>query len=153
MLEPYAIVTARNVVASMWKERDRHRRNQHRILDLSPVESPDEELLRHEDGEAVATALERLSERERRTLLAHEVSGQDTRVLGADLGLTAGAVAAQLNRSRARLRVEYLLAFMTSNRRLSNVVPCCWPCPAVNVDDSERSRRQDTCWSATCARS
>ena len=27
MLEPYAIVTARNVVASMWKEQDRHRRN------------------------------------------------------------------------------------------------------------------------------
>ena len=31
MLEPYAIVTARNVVASMWSERDRHRRNQHRV--------------------------------------------------------------------------------------------------------------------------
>ena len=26
MLEPYAIVTARNVVASMWKEQDRHHR-------------------------------------------------------------------------------------------------------------------------------
>ena len=25
MLEPYAIVTARNVIASMWKEQDRHR--------------------------------------------------------------------------------------------------------------------------------
>ena len=110
MLEPYAIVTARNVVASMWKERDRRRRNQHRVLDLSPVEVPDDELLRQEDGKAIATALERLSERERQTLLAHEVSGLDTRVLGADLGLTAGAVAAQLNRSRARLRVEYLLA-------------------------------------------
>ena len=110
MLEPYAIVTARNVVASMWKERDRHRRNQHRVLDLSHVETPDDELLRREDEVAVATALERLSERERQTLLAHEVSGKDTRVLGTDLGLTAGAVAAQLNRSRARLRVEYLLA-------------------------------------------
>ena len=82
MLEPYAIVTARNVVASMWKERDRQRRNQHRVLDLAHVESPDIELLRQEDGNAVATALERLSERERRTLLAHEVSGQDTRVAG-----------------------------------------------------------------------
>jgi len=26
MLEPYAIVTARNLVASRWKEQDRHRR-------------------------------------------------------------------------------------------------------------------------------
>ena len=31
MLEAYAIVTARNVVASMWKEQDRHRRNEHRV--------------------------------------------------------------------------------------------------------------------------
>ena len=68
MLEPYAIVTARNVVASMWKEQDRQRRNQHRVVDLAHVESPDDELLRREEGDAVATALERLSERERRTL-------------------------------------------------------------------------------------
>jgi serine/threonine-protein kinase RsbT len=33
MLEPYAIVTARNVVASLWREQDRHRRNQHRVAD------------------------------------------------------------------------------------------------------------------------
>ena len=51
MLEPYAIVTARNVVASMWKDRDRHRRNQHRALDLSHVEAPDDELLRQRGRE------------------------------------------------------------------------------------------------------
>lgn len=61
MLEPYAIVTARNVVASMWRDADRRKRNQHRAL-----------------------------------------AARD--------GSTAGAVAAQLNRTRARLRVEYLLA-------------------------------------------
>jgi serine/threonine-protein kinase RsbT len=54
--------------------------------------------------------LERLNERERAALLAHEVAGRDTRSLAGDLGVTPGAVAAQLNRSRARLRVEYLLA-------------------------------------------
>jgi RNA polymerase sigma factor (sigma-70 family) len=110
MLEPYAIVTARNVVASLWREQDRHRRNQHRIVDLLPAGSPDEELLAREEQAAVAEALVRLSDRERETLLAHEVSGQDTRSLAAELGSTAGAVAAQLNRARARLRVEYLLA-------------------------------------------
>ena len=138
MLEPYAIVTARNVVASLWKERDRRRRNQHRVLDLSPVEAPDDELLRQEDGKAIATALERLSERERQTLLAHEVSGLDTRVLGADLGLTAGAVAAQLNRSRARLRVEYLLA-------LHDVDPPTEQCRPVllALSGGERRRQQE----------
>jgi RNA polymerase sigma factor (sigma-70 family) len=110
MLEPYAIVTARNVVASLWREQDRHRRNQYRVVDLNPPDAPDEELLALEERAAVEQALARLSERERGTLLAHEVGGQDTRTLADELGSTPGAVAAQLNRSRARLRVEYLLA-------------------------------------------
>jgi RNA polymerase sigma factor (sigma-70 family) len=109
MLEPYAIVTARNVVASQWREQDRHRRNQHRVIDLRPADAPDADLLAREERSAVARALERLSEDERRVLLAHEVTGQDTRSLAGELGSTAGAVAAQLNRTRARLRVEYLL--------------------------------------------
>ena len=75
-----------------------------------PAGSPDEDLLAREEQSAIAQALVRLSDRERETLLAHEVSGQDTRSLAAELGSTAGAVAAQLNRARARLRVEYLLA-------------------------------------------
>jgi RNA polymerase sigma factor (sigma-70 family) len=110
MLESYAIVTARNVVASLWRERDRHRRNQHRVVDLLPEETHDDGLVAREERAAVVQALARLSERERDTLLAHEVSGQDTRSLAGELGSTAGAVAAQLNRTRARLRVEYLLA-------------------------------------------
>ncbi|HEU4546034.1 MAG TPA: sigma-70 family RNA polymerase sigma factor [Microlunatus sp.] len=110
MLEPYAIVTARNVVASQWTERDRQRRNQHRALEVPWVESPDEQVLKDVDAQAISEALTRLSEHERATLLAHEVSGRDTKSLGSDLGMTPGAVAAQLNRSRARLRVEYLLA-------------------------------------------
>lgn len=110
MLEPYAIVTARNLIASMWQEKDRHQRNQHRVVDLRPVEAPEEDLLAREEHAAVTEALARLSQRERDTLLAHEVAGQDTRSLARELGSTAGAVAAQLNRTRARLRVEYLLA-------------------------------------------
>lgn len=109
MLEPYAIVTARNVVTSMWQEQARHRRNLHRVVDLRPAEAPDEELLQREERSAVEQALKRLSERERSTLLAHEVSGQDTRSLAEEMGSTAGAVASQLARTRARLRVEYLL--------------------------------------------
>jgi RNA polymerase sigma factor (sigma-70 family) len=110
MLEPYAIITARHVVASMWREKDRDRRNQHRVVEIRPQDTPDDDLLAREERAAVASALERLSDRERRTLLAHEVQGADTRSLAEDLGSTAGAVAAQLNRTRARLRVEYLLA-------------------------------------------
>ena len=88
MLESYAIVTARNVVASLWRERDRHRRNQHRVVDLLPEETHEDGLVAQEEQSAVVQALARLSQRERDTLLAHEVSGQDTRSLaGLEEGL------------------------------------------------------------------
>ena len=135
MLEPYAIVTARNVVKTLWIERDRQRRNQHRILELSSAEAPDAQLLRNVDAEAVSVALRRLSDRERLTLLAHEVDGQDTKSLATDLGLTAGAVAAQLNRTRARLRVEYLLA-------LAGVEPPTDRCRPVLLALSAADRRR-----------
>src|SRR3954469_12337237 len=57
MLEPYAIVTARNVVASLWREQDRQRRHQHRVVDLRPPEAPDEDLLVQEDRAAMGEAL------------------------------------------------------------------------------------------------
>ena len=140
MLEPYAIVTARNLVASLWKERDRDRRNEHRVLDLVPMASPDEDLLKRVDQDAVTTALGRLSERERQTLLAHEVSGRDTRSLGAELGLSPGAVAAQLNRTRARLRVEYLLALQAVEVPTERCRPVLF---ALSVGDRRRQREVD----------
>ena len=140
LLEPYAIVTARNVVASMWRDQDRHRRNQHRIVDLRPPDAPDEGILASEDRLAVAEALARLSERERETLLAHEVSRQDTASLAAELGSTAGAVAAQLNRTRARLRVEYLLAA----EHLEPATDRCRPVLlAISSGDRRRQREVD----------
>ena len=99
MLEPYAIVTARNVVASMWRDDDRKRRNQHRVLDLTTPEEPDRRVVLDEEQSAMATALARLGERERQTLLEHEVTGTDTRTLAERRGSTAGAVAASLNRT------------------------------------------------------
>lgn len=135
MLEPYAIVTARNVIASMWREKDRGERNLHRVVDLRPAPEPDEELLAAEMQSAVARALERLSDSERATLLAHEVIGEDTRSLAAKTGLSAGAVAAQLNRTRARLRVEYLLA-------VDNVEPPSERCRPVLLALSSGDRRR-----------
>ncbi|WP_138756697.1 sigma-70 family RNA polymerase sigma factor [Modestobacter altitudinis] len=140
MVEPYAIVTARNVVATMWRDQDRQRRHQHRVVDLRPPQLPDEDVLAQEDRAAMAEALTRLSERERSTLLAHEVSGQDTHSLAAELGSTAGAVAAQLNRTRARLRVEYLLAA----DRVEPSTPRCRPVLlALSSGDRRRQREVD----------
>ena len=140
MLEPYAIVTARNLIASLWQEKDRHRRNAHRVVDLRPAQAPDEDLLAREEREAVSQALARLSRRDRDALLAHEVSGQDTKSLAQELGSTAGAVAAQLNRSRARLRVEYLLAL----ERVEPPSDRCRPVLlAISGNDRRRQREVD----------
>ena len=108
-LEPYAIVTARNLIATTWQQQARQRRNLHRVMDPQTPTQPDEGLLEREESEALSAALDRLSTREREMLVAYEVVGRDTTSLADDLGSTKGAIAAQLSRTRARLRVEYLL--------------------------------------------
>jgi RNA polymerase sigma factor (sigma-70 family) len=138
MLEPYAIVTARNMIASMWRDDDRHKRNQHRVVDLRPPPAPDEQLLAGEEQSAVAKALARLSERDQEALLAHEVSGQDTASMASDSGSTAGAVAAQLNRTRARLRVEYLLVFEQTEPPTASCRPV-----LLALSSGDRRRRRE----------
>jgi len=107
---PYAIVTARNLVATRWKRADTEQRHEHRLVDPHGSPEPDETVLEREEAEAVRAALERLAPQERDVLVAHVVDGRGISSLAGDLTSTPGAVAAQLNRSRAKLRVEYLLA-------------------------------------------
>ena len=138
MLEPYAIVTARNVVASMWRDSDRHERNLHRVVDLIRRSGRTSSCWLARSRPRSPTPCHSLTDRERETLLAHEVAGDDTRALASRAGSTAGAVAAQLNRTRARLRVEYLLALEQSEPPTrACAVPSCSRCPAVTVDGNE----------------
>jgi RNA polymerase sigma factor (sigma-70 family) len=110
-IAPYAAVTARNVVASYARRNDRARDRAHLLADSEPdsVERPGEDLLRREEASMIAAALARLPAAERDVLLAHEVHGQDTRKLAGHRDTTPGAIAAQLARIRAKMRVEYLL--------------------------------------------
>jgi RNA polymerase sigma factor (sigma-70 family) len=110
-LVPYAITTARNLIASLVQREQRARRNAHLLAGSDETQPrPDEELLRQEEALLVGTAMARLSPTEREILLAHEVEGTDTATLAASRGSTPGAIAAQLSRTRSRLRVEYLVA-------------------------------------------
>lgn len=109
-LHHYAAVTARHVVASYAERNDRARNRSHLLAEPADAPPPTEELLLQEDREFVAAALAQLSAEDRDLLVAHEVNGQDTSTLAAELGSTPGAVAARLSRARASLRVEYLLA-------------------------------------------
>ena len=110
-LAPFAVVLARNVAVSFVRGRFTEARHRHRLVELTEPDRPEERALRQEEARAVAEGLARLPARDRSTLVANEVEGADTATLAAELGSTPGAVAAQLARTRAKLRVNYLLAF------------------------------------------
>jgi RNA polymerase sigma factor (sigma-70 family) len=109
-LLPYAVATARNLVISRARSEDRRARREHRLIDLRSPERPEDSVLRDEEERSVAEALERLGERERDALLAHEVEGRSTAELARRRGSSPGAAAVHLAGARAKLRVEYLLA-------------------------------------------
>lgn len=138
MLEPYAISTVRNLVATMWRRDDREVRNRHRLHEPDASGALEDSVVATEEQSAITEALGRLTDREREVLLAHEVSGQDTRSLADETGSTANAVAAQLKRTRARLRVEYLLA-------LEGIEPPTDRCRPVllSISSAERRRQRE----------
>lgn len=110
-LAPYAVVTARNLVVTAAQREQRARQNAHLLVDREGgLPPPEDEAVRRADAAVVDAALRRLPEADREMLVAHEVEGQGTHALAADHGSTPGAVAARLSRTRARMRVEYLLA-------------------------------------------
>ncbi len=139
-LAPYAVVTARNLVASLAESEIRSRRHAHRLVDPREPELPESELLRREESEALSAALERLPAEERDTLVAHVVRGEDTSSLAASRRSTPGAIATQLGRTRAKLRVEYLLVLEQSEPP----TPRCRPVLlAISAGDRRRQRDLD----------
>lgn len=140
-LAPYAVVTARNLVISMWQREDRDRRHAHRLVDVTVPRRPDEDVLQQEESRAVAVALDQLSERERDTLVAHELEGEGTASLATTLGSTPGAVAVALSRARAKLRVEYLLALEGGQPPTSRCRPVLL---SLSAGDRRRQRELDT---------
>jgi RNA polymerase sigma factor (sigma-70 family) len=140
-LAPYAAVTARNLVASVARSDSRARRMAHLLADDDIAERPEDGVLRQEEKAAVKAALERLAPREREMLLAHEVHGQDTATLAASERSTPGAIAARLSRTRAKLRVEYLL----THERAEPPTDRCRPVLlAFSAGDRRRQRELDT---------
>ncbi|MGI9032476.1 MAG: RNA polymerase sigma factor [Acidimicrobiales bacterium] len=109
-LAPYAVVTARNLVRTLAREDERRRRHSHRLFEDPTTPSPEEGVVQDEERSALALAWSKLGPEERRTLADHEIAGDDIAALAEESDSTPGAVAVRLSRTRARLRVEYLLA-------------------------------------------
>jgi RNA polymerase sigma factor (sigma-70 family) len=152
-LVPYAIATARNLVASHAQRGDLDRRKAHLLAEVNPHPTPEDEVLGEERRYAVGAALGRMPPAERDLLVAHEVDGVGTASLAASHGSTAGAVAVQLARTRAKLRVEVLLGQETTAPPTDRCRPVLL---ALSNGDRRRQRQLDTtghllecelCWS------
>jgi RNA polymerase sigma factor (sigma-70 family) len=139
-LAPYAVVTARNLTRSLATGEERSKRHAHRLIDLREPVLPEEEALRREESRAITTALGKLPEQDREALVAHEVEGLDTTTLAASRDSTPGAVAAQLSRARARLRVEYLLELEQAEPPTARCRPVLL---ALSAGDRRRQRDLD----------
>ena len=139
-LAPYAAVTARNLVASHYQRLDLVRRKTPLLAEEEPVGAPVDDLVQLEDRRLVRAALERLPAGERDMLLAHEVAGEATQALATQRNTTPGAIAAALSRSRAKLRVEYLLV----REALEPTSDRCRPVlRALSAGDRRRQRELD----------
>ena len=76
----------------------------------------------------------------REILVAHEVNRSDTATLAASRGSTPGAIAAQLDGTRSRLRVEYLVARAGSEPPTDR---CRIILMALSLGDRRRQRELD----------
>ena len=131
---PYAVVTARNLVSSHAKTAVRRAAAAPRILSMAEPERPDEVLLVDEARDAMQAALARLPDQERRDLLAYY--GDETSD-AAGIQETRGALRVRMARTRAKLRLEYLLAF----RHVELPYPTCRSVLlAISVGDTRRQR-------------
>lgn len=137
---PFAITTARNLAVDAFRATARDRRNQHRLLDLTDAAQPEDEVLAAERSRALSSALGGLEPAEREALVAHS-DGVSTADLAERDSTTPGAVAARLARSRARLRVDYVIAL----RKAQLPTKLCRPVLlAVSASDLRRQRALDT---------
>jgi RNA polymerase sigma factor (sigma-70 family) len=131
----YGIVTVRNLATSEARAEDVQRRHAHRLAEPTSIDSAETAVLASEEHTAMAAALANIPASERRLLIEHEVLGVPTSGAALQEKTTTGAVAARLSRARARLRLEYVLAF----RRIELPTPRCRPVlMAISLGDRRR---------------
>jgi RNA polymerase sigma factor (sigma-70 family) len=116
---PFGIVTAQNLVTSQARSAARRSRRAHRLSDRIEPDRPDDIVVATEARSAMTVALARLSPRERHDLLVYQDQG--TRSAGSDIQESPGALRVRMARTRAKLRLEYLLAL----RRETLPSPAC----------------------------
>jgi RNA polymerase sigma factor (sigma-70 family) len=131
---PYAVVTARNLVSSHAKSTMRRAAAGPRIADTSEPDRPEDVVLAGEARRAMKVALSRLSRSERKEILAYYNGGSAP---AGEAAQSRGALRVRMSRTRAKLRLEYLLAF----RHLELPTPQCRSVLlAISAGDRRRQR-------------
>jgi RNA polymerase sigma factor (sigma-70 family) len=134
---PYAVVTARNLVSSNARQAVRLAAAAPRLHDASEPARPEEALLVGEARRAMTAALGQLSDAERQDLLAYHGIGTAE---GAATPPAQGALRVRMARTRAKLRLEYLLSY----RRLElPTSKCRGVLLAISAGDTRRQRELD----------
>ncbi len=132
-LTAYAFAVAKNLITGLHREADLARRHAGRLVEPGETQQPEHVVLAVEDRRALATALRELPQPQRDQLVEHVVHEVAVTEMAGDAG--AGAVAAQLARTRARLRLDYLLAL----RGVTLPTPRCRPVLlAISAGDRRR---------------
>jgi RNA polymerase sigma factor (sigma-70 family) len=132
---PYAVVTARNLVSSNARTAMRRAAAAPRLHDASEPDRPEDVLLAGESRRAMTAALARLSDAERQDLMAyHGLSATES----AATPPARGALRVRMARTRAKLRLEYLLAY----RHVELPTPQCrGVLLAISAGDTRRQRQ------------
>ena len=132
---PFALTTASNLIVDVYRNEQRDRKHQHRLVERYES-SPELRYLAAEQAAAVRTALENLPLTDRQMLLDH-AEGSSTLQLAEASRSTPSAIAARLARTRARLRLDYTLAL----RRVElPTVTCRRVLLAVSAADQRRQQ-------------
>ncbi|HEY1673510.1 MAG TPA: sigma-70 family RNA polymerase sigma factor [Streptosporangiaceae bacterium] len=132
---PYGIVTARNMVTSHMRTAARRATAAPLIADLREPDRPEDGLLAGEAHTAMETALNQLSAQERADILAYYDAVPATNGGAVE---ASGALRVRMARIRAKLRLEYLLAFRHAELPSEQ---CHRVLLAVSAGDTRRQRQ------------
>ena len=131
---PFSVVTARNLVFSQARTAGRRARAAPTV-ERRESDRPEDQVLADEARTAMQVALAQLSPGERAEILAYQEHG--TRDPSSGRHESPGAIRVRMSRTRAKLRLEYLLAF----RRVRLPTAACRPVLlAISAGDSRRQR-------------
>ena len=133
---PFGIVIARNLVASQSRTAARRAAAAPLIADPQEPDRPEDAVLASETHSAMETAVARLSPQERADILSYYGPRSGT----GETPEATGALRVRMSRIRAKLRLEYVLAF----RRIELPTPQCRRVLlAVSAGDTRRQRELD----------